>query len=42
MTWKKNVYIWYKCTFSPYILHFFYFGPYILFLPFLVPKPINT
>ena len=31
-----------KYTFSPYILHFFHFGPYILFLPLLVPKPINA
>ena len=31
-----------KCTFSPYIFHFFHFGPYILFLPLLVPKPINA
>ena len=31
-----------KCTFSLHILHFFHFGPYILFLPLLVPKPINT
>ena len=30
-----------KCTFSPYILVFFHFGPYILILPLLVPKPIN-
>ena len=29
-----------KCTFSPYILTFFHFSPYILFLPLLVPKPI--
>ena len=31
-----------KCTFSPYILTFFHFGPYILILPLLVPKPINA
>ena len=31
-----------KCTFSSYILTFFHFGPYILILPLLVPKPINT
>ena len=31
-----------KCTFSPYILTFFHFGPYILILSFLVPKPINA
>ena len=31
-----------KCTFSPYILNFFHFSLYILFLPLLVPKPINT
>ena len=31
-----------KYTFSSYILHFFYFGLYILFLPLLVPKPINV
>ena len=27
-----------KCTFSPYILNFFHFSPYILFFPLLVPK----
>ena len=31
-----------KCTFSPYILTFFHFSPYILILPLLVPKPINA
>ena len=31
-----------KCTFSSYILTFFHFGPYILILPLLVPKPINA
>ena len=31
-----------KCTFSPYILTFFHFSLYILFLPLLVPKPINA
>ena len=31
-----------ECTFSLYILHFFYFDPYILFLPLLVLKPINA
>ena len=31
-----------KCTFSPYILTFFHFRPYILILPLLVPKPINA
>ena len=31
-----------KCTFSPYILTFFHFNSYILFLPLLVPKPINA
>ena len=31
-----------KCTFSPYILVFFHFSPYILILPLLVPKPINA
>ena len=31
-----------KCTFSPYILAFFHFDPYILILPLLVPKPINA
>ena len=31
-----------KCTFSPYILHFFHFDPYILFLPLSIPKPINA
>ena len=31
-----------KCTFSPYILtFFFFFSLYILFLPLLIPKPIN-
>ena len=33
---------WRKCIFSPYILAFFLFSPYILFLPLLVPKPINA
>ena len=31
-----------KCIFSPYILAFFYFGPYIFILPLLIPKPINA
>ena len=31
-----------KCTFSPYILAFFHFSPYILILPLLVPKSINA
>ena len=31
-----------KCTFSPYILAFFHFSPYILILSLLVPKSINT
>ena len=31
-----------KCIFSPYILHFFHFGFYILFLPLLVSKLINA
>ena len=31
-----------KCTFSPYILVFFHFSPYIFILPFLVPKLINV
>ena len=31
-----------KCTFSPYILIFFHFGPYIFILQLLVPKPINA
>ena len=31
-----------KCTFSPYILTFFHFSPYILFFPLLVPKSINA
>ena len=31
-----------KCTFSPYILAFFHFSPYIFILLFLVPKPINA
>ena len=31
-----------KYIFSPYILHFFHFSSYILFLPLLVPKPINA
>ena len=30
-----------KCIFSPYILTFFHFGPYIFISPLLVPKPIN-
>ena len=33
---------WCKYIFSSYILYFFHFGPYILFLPLLVPKPINA
>ena len=33
---------WRKCTFSPYILVFFHFGPYIFISPLLVPKPINA
>ena len=37
-----NFYFWPKCTFSPSILTFFHFSPYILFLSFLVPKPINA
>ena len=31
-----------KYIFSPYILTFFHFSLYILFLPLLVPKPINA
>ena len=31
-----------KYTFNPYILTFFHFSLYILFLPLLVPKPINA
>ena len=31
-----------KCTFSPYILAFFHFSPYIFILPFLVHKLINA
>ena len=31
-----------KCTFSPYILVFFHFSPYILILPLLVPKSTNA
>ena len=31
-----------NCTFNTYILTFFHFSPYILFLPLLVPKPINA
>ena len=31
-----------KCTFSPYILTFFYFSLYILFLSLLVLEPINA
>ena len=40
----KNIHInfWCKSTFSPYILVFFHFSPYILILPLLVLKPINT
>ena len=46
-TWKLFfilvfINIWRKCTFSPYILTFFHFGPYIFILPLLVPKPINA
>ena len=36
------IFSWHKCIFSPYILTFFHFGPYILILPLLVPKPINA
>ena len=32
---------WRKYTFSPYILTFFHFGPYILILPLLVLKSIK-
>ena len=35
-------YIRRKYTFSPYILNFFHFGPYILILLLLVPKSINA
>ena len=35
-------FFWRKCTFSPYILAFFHFSPYILILPLLVSKPINA
>ena len=35
-------FFWHKCTFSPYLMHFFHFSPYILFLSLLVPKLINT
>ena len=34
--------LWRKCIFSSYILTFFHFSPYILILPFLVPKSINA
>ena len=37
---KKWIIFWRKCTFN--ILHFFHFGLYILFLSFLVSKPINA
>ena len=36
------VLFWCKCTFSFYILYFFHFDSYILFLPLLIPKPINA
>ena len=36
------IFSWHKCTFSPYILAFFHFSPYILILPLLVPEPINV
>ena len=39
---KKKITKRCKCTFSSYILAFFHFGSYILILPLLVPKPINT
>ena len=31
-----------ECTFSPYILAFFHFGPYIFISSLLVPKSINA
>ena len=31
-----------KCSFRPYILGSFLFGPYISILPLLVPNPINA
>ena len=40
--WERAIFHWRKCTFSLYILHFLHFGPYILFLLLLVPKPINA
>ena len=43
LKWRMSqVYSRRKCTFGHYILHFFHFGPYILFLPLLAPKPINV
>ena len=42
MLWKYLINIWRKYTFSPYILTFFYFSPYILFLLLLVHKLINA
>ena len=39
---RKSVVLWRKCTFSPYILAFFHFRLYILILPLLVPKLINS
>ena len=36
------LFFWHKCTFSPYILPFFHFSPYILILSLLVPKSINV
>ena len=39
---RIEIFLRHKCTFSPYILAFFYFGPYILILSLLVPKPINV
>ena len=41
----RNVYsmlIRRKCTFSPYILHIFYFNSYIFISSLLVPKSINA
>ena len=46
LLWFNNVLVkekyWRKCIFSPYILYFFYINHYILFLSFLIPKPIKT
>ena len=44
LQWKISIKYIYrrKCTFNPYILHLFHFGPYIFISPLLVPKSINA